>query len=163
MIYSLCIVNETSTVVVSKSFSGALLLDECHTHLMEDIFDESCPEVTTAAETTTFAPENKGPTSAQRMYLVLFYDLFTLVHMDLGYGYGFLAVFIISVLSVVGLLAVPMYQWSHFSIYSCLVHSFSCRNTFWWYNVSFDSICLSSIWFDQMKFIGLCTVDIWSS
>ena len=66
MTYSLCIVNETNTVVVSKAFSGELLLDECHSHFMEDVFDETCPELTTASETTTEESETGVPTSAQR-------------------------------------------------------------------------------------------------
>lgn len=63
----MCIVNETDTVVVSKTFSGDLLVDECHVHFMEDVFDETCPEVTTEGAATTEASETNVPTTAQRM------------------------------------------------------------------------------------------------
>jgi hypothetical protein len=53
-------VDDTNTVVVSKNFTGELLLDECHAHFMEDVFDESCSNVTTVAT-------SNEPTVAQRM------------------------------------------------------------------------------------------------
>lgn len=38
---------------------------------MEDVFDETCPEVTTEAAATTAASETDVPTTAQRMTLIV--------------------------------------------------------------------------------------------
>ena len=95
--------------MVSKTFSGDLLLDECHSHFMEDVFDETCPELTTVSETTTEESKAGVPTSAQRRTFNtwIFRNERFPTDRILGYGYGFLAVFIISVLSLAGLAAVP--------------------------------------------------------
>ncbi|CAF0781891.1 unnamed protein product [Adineta steineri] len=81
--YALCMVNDTNIIVVSELLTAELLSTECHTHFIEESLGKPvCDE----HEHT----EKEGPTTAQR------------------YGYGFLAVFIISALSLCGLLAFPL-------------------------------------------------------
>ncbi|CAF1181474.1 unnamed protein product [Adineta ricciae] len=80
--YALCIVNGENVTVVSESYSIGTLATECHEHFIEEALGKpACEE-----ETHT---DHEGPTDAQR------------------YGYGFLAVFVVSAMSLGGLLAFP--------------------------------------------------------
>ncbi len=94
--------NDTTVTVVSEPFSGELLVEECHEHFIEDVFGKpNCHENTTSEKTGV-------PTTAQRMFLLTKKIMIESDHsIFVGYGYGFLAVFIISILSLGGLLAFP--------------------------------------------------------
>jgi hypothetical protein len=64
MTYALCVVNDTDITIISKSFSGELLVQECHEHFIEDVVGEStCHENTTSTK-------RKVPTTAQSMFLL---------------------------------------------------------------------------------------------
>ena len=104
----MCIVNGASAVVVSRNFTGELLEEECHDHFMEDVFEESCE---TSTQEATTKPEAKRPSAAQRTCDAISPSTNSIVEShSLGYGYGFLAVSIVSALSIVGLLAFPFME-----------------------------------------------------
>ncbi|CAF1260905.1 unnamed protein product [Rotaria sp. Silwood1] len=82
--YTICLSSDTNIVIKSKSFTSADLINECHEDFIENILNKSC--------------SNSSLQSTRRA---------TLTSAE-SYGYGLLAVFIISVLSIGGLLAFPV-------------------------------------------------------
>lgn len=110
--------NESVPVVVSVNFTGQYLSGECHGHFITDSFDTSC--TTQKPDTTTDDHDHDhdhGPTRAQSQSTVhgkYFCLNFSLLTSPIGYGYGFLAVFIICCLSLVGILALPCIKKSIF-------------------------------------------------
>ncbi|CAF3668243.1 unnamed protein product [Rotaria socialis] len=82
--YSICSSTDTNLVFESKSVFGNEFITECDKHFIEKILDKSCPSF------SIDSTRRKLLTTAER------------------YGYAFLAVFIISILSVLGLLALPL-------------------------------------------------------
>lgn len=85
--------------MVSEHFSAELLGEECHEHFLEAVVGKAiCNEHTT--------DEHAPPSTAKSMLELLFDKDISLIF--IGYGYGFLAVFVISFLSLGGLLAFPL-------------------------------------------------------
>ncbi|CAF3948376.1 unnamed protein product [Rotaria sp. Silwood2] len=93
--YAICIIRNTNITIVSHSFTGDKFSQSCNSHMVEEVFGKPvCEEPTIEKET---------PSTAQRMYIVNMIGKFFL-----GFGYGFLAVFIISIMSLGGLLVFPI-------------------------------------------------------
>ncbi|CAF2059876.1 unnamed protein product [Rotaria magnacalcarata] len=82
--YTICSSTDANLVFESKSVFGNEFVTECDKHFIEKILDKSC--------------SNFSIDSTQRKLLTT----------AKSYGYAFLAVFIISILSVLGLLAFPL-------------------------------------------------------
>ncbi|CAF2862346.1 unnamed protein product [Rotaria sp. Silwood2] len=82
--YTICLSSDTNIVVTSKSFTRTDLINECHQDFIEKFLNKSC--------------HNSSLPSTRRV---------TLTTAE-SYGYGLLAVFTISILSIGGLLTFPI-------------------------------------------------------
>ncbi|UJR08564.1 hypothetical protein I4U23_012824 [Adineta vaga] len=80
--YALCSISGTTPMIKSKSFTKTDFDNECHVHFVETILKTNCNK--------PVLDTRKPPTSIEK------------------YAYGFLAVFIVSALSLAGLLAFPL-------------------------------------------------------
>ncbi|CAF1169072.1 unnamed protein product [Adineta ricciae] len=83
--YTLCAAQGGSIIPNSAVFDEVELANECHEHFVETLLNKSCDHHTTHSE-----KEHRKPSFVQQ------------------YVYGFISVFIISALSLVGLLALPI-------------------------------------------------------
>ncbi|CAF0982085.1 unnamed protein product [Rotaria sordida] len=82
--YNLCSISGTTPIIKSKSFTKAEFVHECKEDFLEKILDSSCHNSSISSY------KRKPTTNLER------------------YGYGFLAIFIVSALSLVGLLTFPI-------------------------------------------------------
>ncbi|CAF0849164.1 unnamed protein product [Rotaria sordida] len=80
--YAICMIRDINVTVISKSFIGHEFSRSCNSHFIEEVFGKSICEEPTI--------ENEHPSTAKR------------------FGYGFLAIFIISAMSLGGLLVFPI-------------------------------------------------------
>ncbi|CAF3595987.1 unnamed protein product [Rotaria sordida] len=83
--YTLCSSNDTNISVLSKLFNDIELVEQCREHFVKQLLEKSCDH-----HTVNSSVKYKTPTVVQR------------------YVYGFIAIFVVSALSLVGVLTLPI-------------------------------------------------------